>query len=180
MPITPLHYFSAYIIHRISKFNLNFPALIAGSMVPDLEVPIIFLISKGEIDRLVLHSVLGSATLGLLISIFISFSFYPRIVGFILPDCKKELNNKSAVSKSLIISSLIGVLGYVLLDALHHEYNPLIYPFSTQSIDGFVLFGDYLLASKLISSIFIILGFVILIREIRLGRNGFLKRILVG
>ncbi len=180
MPITPLHYFSAYIIHRISKFNLNFPALIVGSMVPDLEVPIIFLISKGEIDRLVLHSILGSATLGLLISIFISFAFYPRIVGFILPDCKKELNDKGAISKSLIISSLIGVLGHVLLDALHHEYNPLIYPFSTQSIDDFVLFGDYLLASKLISSIFIILGFVILIREIRRGRDGFSKRVLVG
>ncbi len=179
MPITPLHYFSAYIIHRISKFNLNFSALIVSSMVPDLEVPIIFLISKGEIDRLVLHSILGSATLGLLISIFISFSFYPRIVGFILPDYKK-LNSKSVISKSLIISSLIGVLGHVLLDTLHHEYNPLIYPFSTESIDDFVLFGDYLLASKLISSIFIILGFVILIREIRLGRNGFLKRILVG
>ncbi|MGQ9469257.1 MAG: DUF4184 family protein [Nitrososphaerales archaeon] len=48
MPATPLHYFLAYILHRMSRFNLSFPALIVGSMVPDLEVPIIFLISKGR------------------------------------------------------------------------------------------------------------------------------------
>jgi hypothetical protein len=114
MPVTPLHYFLAYIIHRASKFKLNFPALIVGSMVPDLEVPIIFITSRGEIDRLVLHSILGSMTLGLLISIFISLLIYPRILGFL--NCRKEL--KCIISKSLIISSLIGVLSHVLLDAL--------------------------------------------------------------
>jgi len=176
MPVTPLHYFLAYIIHRESKFKLNFPALIVGSMVPDLEVPIIFIISRGKIDRLVLHSILGSMTLGLLISIFISLLIYPRILGFL--NCKKEL--KCIISKSLIISSLIGVLSHVLLDALHHEYNPLLYPFSTNSIDIFVLFGDYILASKIISTVFIILGSMILFREIRLGREGFLRRILLG
>lgn len=180
MPATPLHYFLAYIIHRISKSNLNFPALIVSSIVPDIEVPIIFLISRGEIDRLVLHSILGSMTIGLLISIFISFSFYPRIVGFILNDRRKELNDKCNISKSLIIASLIGVLSHVSLDALHHEYNPLIYPFSINSVNDFVLFGDYVLASKLINVIFIILAFIILFKEIKSGRDGFLKRILVG
>ncbi|MCP8307276.1 MAG: DUF4184 family protein [archaeon] len=180
MPATPLHYFLAYILHRMSKFNLNFPALIVGSMVPDIENPIIFLISRGEKDRLILHSILGSITLGLFLSIFISFLLYPRLVGFILPDCREELKSKCSISKTLIASSLIGVLGHVLLDALHHEYNPLIYPFSTESINNFVFFGDYLLASKLISSLFIIFGLMILFREIRLGRDGFWKRILVG
>ncbi|MEM3383453.1 MAG: DUF4184 family protein [Nitrososphaerales archaeon] len=180
MPVTPLHYFLAYIIYKISKFNLNFPALIVGSIVPDLEAPIIFLISKGEIDRLVLHSILGSMTLGLLISIFISISLYPRIFVFILHDFRKELDTKCNFSKSLVISNIIGVLSHVFLDALHHEYNPLLYPFSINSINDFVLFNDYLLASKLISAIFIILGIIILFKEIRLGRNGFLKRILLG
>ncbi|MGQ9469258.1 MAG: hypothetical protein ACUVTD_05460, partial [Nitrososphaerales archaeon] len=81
-------------------------------------------------NRLILHSILGSITLGLLLSIFVSFLLYPRVIGFILPDCREELKNKCSISKSLITSSLIGVLGHVLLDALHHEYNPLIYPFS--------------------------------------------------
>ncbi|MCP8314057.1 MAG: DUF4184 family protein, partial [archaeon] len=166
--------------HRMSRFNLNFPALIVSSIVPDLEIPIIFLISRGEIDRLILHSILGSITLGFLLSILISFLLYPRVIGFILPDCREELKNKCSISKSLMISSLIGVFGHVLLDALHHEYNPLIYPFSIESINNFVLFGDYLLASELIESLFIILGLMILFREISLGRDGFLKRISVG
>jgi len=164
----------------MSRFNLNFPALIVSSIVPDLEIPIIFLISRGEIDRLILHSILGSITLGLLISIFISSLLYPRLVGFILPDCKEELKSKCTISKSLMISSLIGVLGHVVLDALHHEYNPLIYPFSTESIDDLVLFGDYLLASNLVCSLLIIFGLMTIFREVRLGRDGFWKRILVG
>lgn len=180
MPITPLHYFLAYILHRMSKNNLNFPALVVGSIVPDLEVPIIFLVSGGVMDRLILHSILGSITLGLLLSILISFLLYPRLFGFILSDCREELKSKCSISKSLIASSLIGVLGHVLLDALHHEYNPLIYPFSIESINDFVLFGDYLLASELVSSLLIIFGLMILFREIRLGRDGFWKRILVG
>ncbi len=180
MPATPLHYSLAYILHRIKRFNLSFPALIVGSMAPDLEIPIITLISRGEISRLVLHSIVGSMTLGLLISVSISFLLYPRLVGLILPFCKEELGSKCAISKSLIISSLIGVLGHISLDALHHEYNPLVYPFSMGSINNFVLFGDYLMASELISSLFIIFGLIILFREIRLGRDGFLRRILVG
>jgi len=180
MPATPLHYFPAYIIHKMSRFNLNFPALIVGSIVPDLEVPMIFLISGGEIDRLILHSILGSITLGLLISIFISFLLYPRFVGYVLPYCREELKSKCTISESLIISGLIGVLGHVLLDAFHHEYNPLIYPFSTESINDLVLFGDYLLASNLVSSLLIIFGLMMIFREIRVGRDGFWKRILVG
>ena len=106
MPVTPLHYFLAYILHRMSRFNLNFPALIVGSMVPDLEIPIIILISRGEMSRLVLHSILGSITLGLLITILILFLLYPRLVGFILPDYREELKSRCAISKILIISSL--------------------------------------------------------------------------
>ena len=180
MPATPFHYFLAYILHRMSKSSLNFPALIVGSMVPDLEVPIIFIISRGEIDRLVLHSILGSITLGLLITIAISFLIHPRLVGLILPNDREDLKRKCTISKTLVMSGVIGVLGHVLLDALHHEYNPLIYPFSKESINDLVLFGDYLLASELIVLLFVISGLMILLREIRLGRDGFLKRILAG
>ncbi|MGQ9719271.1 MAG: DUF4184 family protein [Nitrososphaerales archaeon] len=179
MPITPLHYCLAYFFHKISKSGLNFPALIVGSMVPDLEVPFILLATKGETNRLVLHSVLGSVTLGLLLSIFISVLLYPKFVALAFPRLRGDLRSRCSFSNSLVLSSLIGVLGHVLLDSLHHEYNPLLYPFSMESFNDFVLFGDYSLASEVIGLAFMIFGLIIILREINHGREGFWKRLLV-
>jgi hypothetical protein len=69
VPITPFHYPIANLIHKLDgKISLSLPALIVGSMVPDLEVP--FMISfTGTQDRLVLHSILGAITLGTIITI---------------------------------------------------------------------------------------------------------------
>jgi len=180
MPVTPLHYCLAYFFHKISKSGLNFPALIVGSIVPDLEVPFILLVTKGETNRLILHSVLGSVTLGLLISISISVLLYPRLVALAFPSLRGDLGGRCGFSNSLVLSSLIGVLGHILLDSLHHEYNPLLYPFSTESFNDFILFGDYSLASEVISLTFIIFGLIIILREISIGRKGFWKRLFVG
>jgi hypothetical protein len=53
--VTPFHYPVAYILYKL-RAKLSLPGLIVGSMVPDLEVPFIFLWSRTEaFDRLVLH-----------------------------------------------------------------------------------------------------------------------------
>jgi hypothetical protein len=64
LPLTPLHYPIAYSIHKLGG-NLNLPGLIVGSMIPDLEIPFMVLIfGVSGPNRLVLPSLLGSATLG--------------------------------------------------------------------------------------------------------------------
>jgi hypothetical protein len=42
MPVTPLHYPAAWGLSKLDK-RLSLPALIVGSFIPDIEVPILFL-----------------------------------------------------------------------------------------------------------------------------------------
>jgi hypothetical protein len=77
LPFTLLHYPIAYLIHKLGG-NLNLPGLIVGSMIPDLEIPFIVLIfGVNGPNRLVLHSILGSATLGTLLATIITIKLYP-------------------------------------------------------------------------------------------------------
>jgi len=68
LPFTPFHHPLAYALHRLES-ELSLPELVVGSMVPDLEIPIIFLVFGTQVpNRMVLHSVLGAATAGTLLA----------------------------------------------------------------------------------------------------------------
>ncbi|MCP8304601.1 MAG: DUF4184 family protein [archaeon] len=43
MPLTPFHHPVAYAIYKLDR-RLSLPGLVVGSMFPDLEIPIIFLL----------------------------------------------------------------------------------------------------------------------------------------
>jgi membrane-bound metal-dependent hydrolase YbcI (DUF457 family) len=128
MPVTPFHYPIAKILHQLGgKINLSLPALIVGSMVPDLEVPFISLLSQTQ-DRLILHSLIGGLTLGTAIAVFLTVLVYAPLVGAFFPVNKERLKQKCAFSGVVVFSCLVGVLSHVLLDVANHTYNPLFWP----------------------------------------------------
>ncbi len=131
MPVTPLHYPLALILHKLDlKISLSLPALIVGSMVSDLEVPFIWLwTGTWTQDRLVLHSLIGGLTLGTLITVALTVFFYPRVVSRIFSINKESVKENCRLSLALVFSGLIGVLSHVLLDVANHAYNPLFWPF---------------------------------------------------
>lgn len=178
MPVTPFHYPITYLIHKTGKNFFSLPALTVGGILPDLECPFIFLLSGGEIDRLILHSFLGAIIIGLPLSMAILL-IYQRWLPPIFHVDKDSMKEETSLSWKLIASALIGLESHVFIDLLHHPYNPLLYPFTTSSFNYLVLFGDVSTASMVI---YILIGasfILLLIRELRFGRNGFWNRLLV-
>jgi len=175
MPITPLHYFAAYLIHRISRryrLKLNFPGLIVGSLIPDLEIPFFyFFTSSLTHNRLILHSILGGIFLGTLISVLLTVYVYPSIIQKIFRLKATKENFK--FSLTLVFSCLIGVLSHIFLDSLHHQYNPLFYPFTTQTINGLVLFHDPGKATLTIHLVLLVIAVFIIGYELRKGLDIF-------
>ena len=99
-------------------------------MVPDLEIPIIFLIFGTQVpNRMVLHSVLGAATAGTLFATAITIWIYPPLTNRLFQLDRLKVKQKCNLSKSLSFSSLLGVLSHVLLDVTNHDYNPVFWPF---------------------------------------------------
>jgi membrane-bound metal-dependent hydrolase YbcI (DUF457 family) len=129
LPVTPFHYPVAYIIYRLVG-NLSLPALIVGSMVPDLEIPFIILLFGTSVpNHLLLHSLLGALTLGTALAIAITVLIYPKLTSAIFPVNKLKVKEKRRFSLSLVFSCALGCLSHVLLDITNHAYTPLFWPF---------------------------------------------------
>ena len=180
MPLTPLHYPLAYLIYKLGKQKLSHPALIVGSMLPDLEIPIMFLLLGPQAaNRMVLHSLIGGATIGTLIGVIITVLVYPHLTGAIFPINKLKVKEKCQFSLGLVISCFIGVLSHVLLDVTNHAYNPVFWPFLSiyQTPSPIVpLLGGLDMASLIVHGSMIAL-FVVLFYD---KRKNFWEQLLVG
>jgi membrane-bound metal-dependent hydrolase YbcI (DUF457 family) len=181
LPITPLHYPIAKIIHLLDgKVSLSLPALIVGSFVPDLEVPFVYFLSgTWSQDRMVLHSLIGGLTLGTLIAVAFTVLVYPRLIGAILPIDKKRVKEKCSFSLMLVFSGLLGVLSHVLLDVFNHAYNPLFWPFLSlfQAPSPIVpLLGGPGMASTIVEGIMLLLFVLLAVKN----RSNFWERLFVG
>ena len=178
MPLTPLHYCVAYMIGKW-KPSLSLPALIVSSMMPDLDVLICLLI--GDLQRRgVLHSFLGSATIGTALSVLFTVYAYPVVVSGTLGMEKRMVEERCRFSKRLVLACFVGSLLHVLVDSLHHEYNPALYPFINESFDALVLFGNWRLASMIVQSVLFVVLIVIFVWEAVKKTDGFWKRVLVS
>lgn len=179
MPTTPLHAVFAYVANKGLR-RLSLPALIVGSMLPDLEIPLLYLVTNGFYGRLVLHSLFGVATLGTFLSLLLTVFLYPPLVSLVFRVDRKKVEEKCRFSSVLLISCLLGCLSHVLIDSLHHEFNPLLYPFVNESFDAFVLFGNWQLSSFVVQFALFVILLLIFFLEIRNGVEGFWERVLVG
>lgn len=133
MPLTPFHYPFAYILYEFNK-KLKVPGLIVGSFIPDIEIPVIRLLGGSDIlpsNRLILHSLIGAATLGTLISLIGIILLYPTIISRVFKIDKERVEKQCTFSIALAVSCLLGAISHVLLDVVNHSYNPVFWPFQS-------------------------------------------------
>ena len=178
MPYTPIHWGIAYLTRAI-KPSLSLPALIVSTAFPDLEIPFVYILSEGLYDRLVLHSLLGAVTLGTLLSVIFTVFAYSPVVSYLFRLDAKTVRDRCCLSWSIVVVCLIGNLSHVLVDSLHHEYNPLLFPFTTNSFDALVFMNDWNLASVIIPTLFLALLFFFVVKEVRQGTKNIWMRLLV-
>ena len=178
MPLTPLHHPIAYFIYKLDK-RLSLPGLIVGCMFPDLEIPFIVLLSETQVlNRMVLHSLLGSATIGTLLALIVTVQVYPPVVSRLFNVDKTRVKSKCKLSFALVLSVFVGNVSHVLLDVTNHPYNPLFWPFlpatATPSPIYFALgnpFGSFLMQ---------IVMAVLLAALIVINRKNLFEELLVG
>ena len=160
LPATPFHYPLAYLIHKVDE-RLSLPALVVGSMFPDLEIPVIVSLFGDRIpDHFVLHSSLGAATLGTLLSVIFTILFYPFLVSKIFRIEKHRVERECKPSIILVLSAFLGCISHVLLDFTVHVHNAIFWPFIDDTTSPVVsVLGQYaqLLVHILMGVLFVIL-----------------------
>lgn len=167
-------------VHKLKK-TLSLPALIVGSIIPDIDSLIYFLTTGSfGIGREWLHSLVGAGIFGTLISMLITVLVYPSIVSVFFGIKKEEVKQECKFSETVVVSCFLGSLSHVIIDSLCHDYNPLFYPFTRQSIDVLLFTNDWKISYAIVEILLLIMLVIILTTEIRKGTKGFWKRILVG
>ena len=131
LPITPFHYPLAYLIYKLGG-KLSLPGLVVGSMLPDIEILIMIVLFGTQVpNRMILHSLLGAMTVGLVLAVAITVWIYPTLASRIFPISKLRVKERSSLSVSVAFSCLLGLLSHVLLDVTNHDYNPVFWPLLT-------------------------------------------------
>ena len=148
-------------------------------MIPDLEIPFVLLIfGDNGPSRLVLHSLLGSTTLGTLLAIITTIKFYPFLVSNLFGVEKEKVESKCKLSFVLFISVLLGTFSHALLDFTNHLYNPILWPFLEAEM---IPSPIYLLLGEQLGYLWIqvIMG-ILLLAIIFIERKNLAESILVG
>lgn len=174
MPFTPFHYPVAYLLYRLNK-KLSLPGLAIGSMFPDLEIP--FIVIFAHADRLVLHSLLGGAIVGTILSVIITTSIYPLLISKLFKINFTKVKTKCSLSFQLVISCLLGNLSHVLLDFINHPYNPIFWPVQSYTFSPICQALGGMERATIISQI--VLG-LIFIASIVSQRKNIWEKILIG
>jgi hypothetical protein len=178
MPYTPIHCSVAYLARQFRP-KLSLPALLVSTMAPDLEIPFLYAATSGQHSRLVLHSFLGAITMTTMLSVILVVFAYPPVVSYIFKIDYKTVKEKCRFSWSMVALCFMGSLSHVLIDALHHEYNPLFFPFTYISFDALVFMNDWTLASVIIPIAFLSLLVLFVVIELRKGTRNIWRRLLV-
>ncbi|MHA2265928.1 MAG: DUF4184 family protein [Candidatus Thorarchaeota archaeon] len=174
MPVTPLHYPAGYILSKTDK-RLSLPGLLVGSVIPDIEVPLMWAFFPGVWDHLLLHSLLGVFTVCTVLAVVVTRFIYPPVISLIFGVNRGELKEACAVTPALIVSCMLGALFHVLVDIPMHPFNPTLWPWipPNEIVGSVVLFfgeGSILVgftrANTLFSAIMVVLGTLILIVNI--------------
>jgi membrane-bound metal-dependent hydrolase YbcI (DUF457 family) len=110
--------------------------------------------------------------------ILVTFA-YPHVVSYIFKIDYKTVKDKCRFSWSMVVLCFMGSLSHVLIDALHHEYNPLFFPFTYISFNALVFMNDWALASLIIPIAFLSLLVLFVIIELRKGTRDIWRRLLV-
>lgn len=178
LPLTPLHHPIAYFISKLDK-RLSLPGLIVGCMFPDLENPFILLVLGNKIPhRLILHSLIGSATLGTLLALAVTVWLYPPLVSRLFHVDKTKVKNRCKLSVALVFSVFVGNISHVLLDVTNHPYNPIFWPFQSATATPSPIY--FALGTPLGSLWMQIIMAALLVALIVVNRKNLFEELLVG
>ena len=151
LPITPLHYPAAYLLRKSCK-RLSLPGLAVGAMIPDLEVLFFLLWIRGHpFDRLVLHSLLGAATLGTLIAVIVTHWIYPPVISWLFSIDYNVVKHPCRLTWNLGLSCFLGAISHVVIDLLNHRYNPIFWPLEPFTFSPINLVLDQLFSASLVT-----------------------------
>ena len=178
MPAMFLHSVFAYAVKRWNP-SFSLPALLVGGLIPHVEILIIYYLTGGTIDRLLFHSVIGAITIGTLFSAGIVVFIYPSFVSFFFRIDKNIIQKNCAFSGTLLGLCLLGNLSHVLIDATHHQFNPLLYPIFTESIDLLRISSSKMFYTEVVTVVLSVIFLVFVVVFLRNGK-GFWKQMLVG
>ena len=101
--------------------------------------------------RSVMHSLMGAATIDLILTVLLVIYFVPPMLSYMdarMNDKRyfflagSDLRSHRTGMGALAGSALLGTFSHVLIDTLHHPYNPLTFPFSQYYGFNLVLFND--------------------------------------
>lgn len=179
MPLTPIHCSVAYLARQLRP-QLSLPALLVSTMAPDIEIPFLYLATSGQYSRLVLHSFLGAITLATMLSVILVAFAYPTAVSYLFKIDYKTIKDRCRLTWSIVAICIAGSLSHVLIDSMHHEYNPLFYPFTYSSYDALVFMNNWRLASVIIPATFLSLLVLFVAKEVKKGTRNIWKRLLVA
>ncbi|MEM3398915.1 MAG: DUF4184 family protein [Nitrososphaerota archaeon] len=122
MPVTILHI--VYVWPILRKLKNGRITLFLGSMIPDIEIPILAVLGY-SIPRGLAHSIIGAITIDSLLAVLTARLLYSSM------NVRKVLGIKNNLREDIgylwAIAS-IGALSHVIIDYLHHSYNPLLWP----------------------------------------------------
>ena len=174
MPYTPIHLSIAYLARAIRP-RLSLPAMLVSTMVPDLEIPFLYVLTGGQYSRLVLHSLLGAVTLGTALSVILAVFAYSPVVSCLFKLDLKTVKDRCRFSWSVVAVCLAGSLSHVLIDSLHHKYNPVLFPLTYNSFDALVFVN----ASVIVPMAFLSLLVIFVAVEVKKGTKNIWRRLLV-
>ncbi len=178
MPGPPFHYPIANLFYRLNQ-RFSLPGLIVGAVFPDVEVPIIILVYGTNVpNRLVLHSLLGAATLGTLLATAFTMLLYAPIITRIFRFDRLKVRERCRFSSGLVLSCLAWNISHVLLDIPNHPYNPIFWPFPPYAVGSPLapLVGGIGNASIIMETLLVLLFIALFWRT----RKGFWEKLLVG
>ena len=173
MPVTPLHYPFAFLIKKTDS-RLSLPALVVGAVIPDIEVPIMWVFFSNLRDHFILHSLIGALTIGTILAVLITRYLYAPIISTIFNIDREALTQQCRFTYWMGVSCIIGVLSHLILDYPMHWYNPILWPWiSSDAIIGplilvfmpqYTLETAYLIARALMTVLMVALWIAILLR----------------
>ena len=152
MPVLILHWPTVWPFFKKWPGAFNFFALSIGAVIPDLECPFLFpFVQDRWHARSVMHSLLGAFTIDLMLTVALTLWLVPHILRWLdartrekrlLSFAGVDLRTHKSSMAALTGSALLGSLSHVLVDVLHHPFNPLTFPFSQYYGFNLVLFND--------------------------------------
>ena len=167
IPVLVLHWPAVWPLFRWKSATFNLFALTIGAMIPDIECPFVYLVVWDKWKaRWVMHSLLGAATVDLVLTVLLVLYFVPWFLKYLDGKVKNkkyfkfagtDLRAHTTKMGAIVGSTLVGTYSHVLIDVLHHPYNPLTFPFAQYYGFNLVLFNDLTLSGIIVQGGMLIL-----------------------